>query len=72
MAMRLFSKADFEKELVRAELVRTDITTATSRLWKAPNGAHITVPDHAAQYPDSILEDVLRQLGLLYHRPTAS
>lgn len=69
MAMRILLKPDFEKELERAGLERTNITTATSRLWKAPNGVHITVPDHADEYPDSVLEDILRQLGLLYRRP---
>lgn len=70
MAMRLFSKVEFERELERAGLQRTDITTATSRLWRAPNGRHITVPEHADHYPDSILEEILRQLGLLYQKPT--
>lgn len=32
----------------------------------------ITVPDHADQYPDSVLEDVLRQFGLLYRKPKGS
>jgi hypothetical protein len=68
MAMRLLTKQEFEQELERAGLVKTDLVTATSRLWRAPNGRHMTIPD-LCQYPDSILEDVLRQLGLLYRKP---
>jgi hypothetical protein len=69
MAMRIFKKIEFEKELERAGLVKTDQATATSRLWRAQNGQHIFAPEHADEYPDSILEDVLRQVGLLYRKP---
>lgn len=69
MAMRIFAQIEFERELERAGLVRTNEVTATSRLWRAPNGRHITIPEHADRYPDSVLEDVLRQLGLLYQKP---
>ena len=69
MAMRIFSKKEFQAELERAGLSRTDSATTTSRLWRAPNGQHVSVPDHDGPYPDSILEDVLRQVGRLYRKP---
>jgi hypothetical protein len=69
MAMRIFEQTEFERELERAGLVKTDQATAMSRLWRAPNGRHIFAPEHADEYPDSILDDVLRQVGLLYRKP---
>ena len=69
MAMRLFSRDEFQNELRRAGLEPTDFTTRTGRLWKTKGGQFISVPEHAGTYPDSILEDLLRQVGRLYRAP---
>ena len=72
MAMRLLSREEFQGELRRAELEPTDITTLTGRLWVTKDGQFISVPEHADIYPDSVLEDILRQVGRLYRRPEGS
>lgn len=72
MAMRLFNKRDFQAELRRAGLEPTSITTTTGRLWKTKDGLFISVPEIEDTYPDSILEAVLRQVGLLYKNKNSS
>ena len=72
MAMRLFSREDFQKELRRAGLEPTDFVTQTGRLWETKDGQFISVPEHTDIYPDSVLEDLLRQVGRLYRPPEES
>ena len=66
MAMRLFSKKEFQSELERAGLEPTETLTKTGRLWKTKDGLFISVPETEDQYPDSILESVLRIVSHLY------
>ena len=68
MAMRFFTLEEFEDELDRAGLERTDIITRNSRLWKK-DGYFVSAPRHPGHYPDSVLEGVLRQAGRLYYQP---
>ena len=72
MAMRLFDKEAFQAELKRSGLEPTSITTTTGRLWKTKDGLFISVPEIEDTYPDSILEAVLRQVGLLYKNKNSS
>lgn len=65
MAMRLFSPDDFELELVKAGLKKTDTTSNTTRVWMAPNGETITVPVLPA-YWEWMLDALLIKLNLLY------
>ena len=66
MAMRLFSKEEFWSELKHAGLEPTEILTKTGRLWKTKDGLFISVPETEEQYPDSVLESVLRIVNQLY------
>jgi hypothetical protein len=66
MPARLYTREEFEFELEKAGLVRTDRRTRTGRLWRTPNGRHISVPTHADCYSDILLDDILRRVGRLY------
>ena len=69
MAMRLFTREEFQNELRRAGLEPTESTTRTGRLWRTKDGQFISVPEHTNTYPDSVLESLLRQIGRLYRAP---
>jgi hypothetical protein len=71
MAMRLLNQRELEAELIRAGLEATEIRTGIARLWRCPNGMHVTVPDlGSGRIGDYILDDLLRACGTLYQGPT--
>jgi hypothetical protein len=69
MAMRRYSRAEFESELSKKwQLEPTEHRTDTTIAWHTPKGSHVLVPafQDAEQYPDHILnliEDQLEKLG---------
>jgi hypothetical protein len=65
MAARIFARADFESELAKAGLTKTQFHSSLTIVWKAPNGETITVPV-LDSYEEWVLDDVLRKLNLLY------
>lgn len=72
MAMRLYTRAELERELrAKWKLTPTDETTATARAWKTPRGMHVLVPLLAddEHYPDYILNKILEQLEALNEHP---
>jgi hypothetical protein len=53
MALRLYTKAEFEAELHdRLGLTSTDTVTGTARLWKNKAGKHVTVPMNGVSVPE--------------------
>lgn len=68
MAMRLYTKDEFEAELKEKwELVPTDQKFKTYRIWETKKGHFLTVPILPAgeSYPDYFLDTVLEQLSAL-------
>ena len=65
--MRLLSKDAFEKQLRDAGLKPTEATSATGKIWRCPDGQVVLVPNpREDRIPDSVVEVVLREVGLLY------
>ncbi len=65
MAMRLYSKDEFEEDLrVKWNLAPTDHKTNTARLWKTSDGKYVVVPElpNGERYPDYLLHEVIEQL----------
>lgn len=66
MASRVaFPRDEFERELEKAGLEKTDFASKLTQVWKAPNGETITVPIRD-EYPEWMLDDLLEKLNLLY------
>ena len=71
-AMRLYTLKEFEDELrSKWKLERTDVTTATSRLWRTPAGKHVSVAMLPAgeAYPDCIIDGLVERLDALGENP---
>ena len=67
MAMRLLQEDELHTKLKAAGLKETNEALSTSRLWDAGDGQFVWVPRREdGQYPDWILEDILRKVGRLY------
>lgn len=65
MAMRLFTKEEFEDRLRNvSKLTKTDERTDTTEIWVTEGGHHISVPilDDDKSYPDYILDEIYFQL----------
>ncbi|MDH5573261.1 MAG: hypothetical protein OEY89_15980 [Gammaproteobacteria bacterium] len=65
MAMRLFSKAEFEQHIQKQwGLTPTEIVTKTTKLWKTSDGLYISIPNlkKAETYPDYLLDVVISQI----------
>lgn len=68
VAMRRYSKEDFEKELKEVcHLTYTDQTVGNTRLWKTKNDRYVTVTEDPAGgfYPDSYLDEIIKQVEIL-------
>lgn len=66
MSMRIFSRAEFFKELERLGLTPTEETTETHQIWQARDGQFIPVPNNQDKIPDYILDALLAKVGQLY------
>lgn len=66
MAMRLYSRADFEDELIKHGLSKTDFKTAEFTLWMNDKGATFFLPTLGDSIPDYVLDRILEKLGKLY------
>ncbi len=65
MAMRLFSKDEFEAYLRdNLNLTKTDQRVPSAFIWKTDGGQHIFVPelDDEDRYPDYLLNDIYLQI----------
>ena len=64
MAMRLYTKAEFEDHLTKVlGLENTGNKTDTASAWKTLSGKVILVPDlEHEKNPDYLLDDVYRQI----------
>ena len=74
MAMRRYTKAEFEAELTQKwKLQPTGEGTATTRAWKTPRGRHILVPvlPHGEAYPDYLLDRIVEILTTIDENPLA-
>ena len=61
MALRLYTRSEFEEELRSVwDLEQTEHGTATTTIWKAQNGANISVPPltDGELYPHCLLGDI--------------
>ena len=65
MAMRRYTKREFEAELRQLGLTSTNHLHGTFRIWKTQKGGHISVPilPTRERYPDHILDEVIRQIA---------
>ena len=61
MAMRLYTKKEFEGELGKLGLSKTDYSTDTTYAWRTKDGKHIPVPllPRGQRYPDYILDKII-------------
>lgn len=72
-AMRLMSKADFHKALIKHGFAETAEKTSENTLWHhAESKRHFTIPHYMDEVPDSILDEYLQAVGRLYHLPASS
>jgi hypothetical protein len=65
MAMRLFSKDEFEAYLRdNLSLTKTDQRVSSAVIWKIKDGQFILVPelDDGDRYPDYLLNDIYLQI----------
>lgn len=72
MAMRLYTRDEFEEELVQKwNLTPTEERTETTRFWMTPNGKHISVPilPGGTRYPDYYIDEIERRLSALGENP---
>lgn len=73
VAMRIYSKKNFERELKEVyRLSPTDETVDDTRLWKTENGCYIAITElpEGQDYPDYYLDIIIEHLSLLglhYH-----
>lgn len=73
MALRLYTKEEFETELrEQLGLDRTETVTDTSRVWKTKKGFHVLVPlsgieipEQGERYPDSWLAGIYKEVTRL-------
>lgn len=68
MALRLFSKEEFEQELKESwNLSPTNEGGDTFTLWHTSKGHYITVPKlpESERYPDYVLDGIIKQLETL-------
>lgn len=69
-SMRLFTKKEFEAELYRLKLHKTDHEAEnleTFRVWKDEHGHSILVPElpEGESYPDFFLDEIIGQINKL-------
>lgn len=58
--MRLYTRREFEGELLRRGCQRIERQTATTAVWKAPDGHFFLVPIlEEGRYPDWLLDQVI-------------
>lgn len=72
MAMRLYTREEFEDELrEKWGLTLTDECLETARIWRTKSGNHVTVPLLPAgeAYPDYFLNEIERQLDSFDEHP---
>jgi len=72
MAMRLYTKAEFEAELKEKwGLTPTEQVFATFRIWRHECGGHLTVPElpRGERYPDHFLDGVIEQIERIKANP---
>ena len=65
MAMRLYSREDFESHLKEnLGLTKTEHTTDTTEVWVTASGCHVTVPvlEKDELYPDFLFNDIYNQV----------
>ena len=65
MAMRRYTKREFEAELKKLGLVSTDHVQGSVRFWRTQKGGHISVSilPPRERYPDHMLDEVIRQIA---------
>ena len=69
MAMRLYTRDEFEEELKKHGLQKTEFVTDTGCIWKTSDDKFIAVPnvyDDYEKIPDCVLDELLKCLGQLY------
>ena len=66
MAMRLFTKKEFEEHLRnQLDLEPTGEKTSTTHVWKTKTGYYVLVPvmPRGERYPDYLLNDIYKQVS---------
>ena len=72
MAMRLYSAAELEDELLKRGCTKTNLDLGFGRLWKHPDGRSFFVPppeEPGGSYPDWMLDELIRIHRLPPARP---
>ena len=72
MAMRLYTRTEFEKELrTKWKLEPTEHQAAMFTIWKTPKGKHVMVPTlpKGTRYPDFYVDEIVEQLKRLDEYP---
>lgn len=62
MSMRIFSEAAFEQQLRDYGLAPTQNQTDSVRAWCDSNGEFVLVPYGLGQYPDYVLDEIIRKV----------
>ena len=73
MALRLYTKAEFESELRNKHgLTPTEIVTGTTKLWKNKAGKHVSIPmkgidipEQGEKFPDDWMAAIYKELERL-------
>lgn len=66
-AMRILSKAEFEKKLTECGFKKTAAKTETQTVWLyEASGKSYSIPHYAEEYPDHILDYYLSAVDALY------
>lgn len=68
MAMRLYTKDDFESHLnEKLGLTKTEYKTDTTEIWVTASGCHVTVPvlEEDDVYPDYLLNEIYKQVDAI-------
>ena len=60
MPMQLFDEAEFEKQLEKHELTKTNERSSNFRIWQTKSGHPILIPGGLGFYPDSVLDQAIK------------
>ena len=66
--MKLLTRDEKNAKLREAGLSPTDIFSNGHRLWRTQAGDQIWVPDEDDEYPEAIVDKILRAAGRLRYR----
>ena len=68
--MHIYTEKEFKKKLRKYGLKPTAYHPGGCRIWETKDGSHpVCIEEGLPGYPESMLDDVLREMGCLYHEP---